>query len=463
MGTVLKAVEYPQIELPGEIPSLDEEEFSVRLEKILERMREEKLDFLLVYGDREHAANVQFSCGIDPRFEEVIVLIKSDGETVLLLGNEDYPYADMFPRKDLKKVLYQSLSLMNQPRDRLRPLKEILAEHGIRAEVSVGVSGWKYFTRKEFENPTYVLEIPSFISETLRKLVGFDNVRNAGELFMHPERGLRAINSTQQFAVFESHATYLTHGIFKFLQGARPGLTEFEAFSNCGYPGIPLSVHPMFSTGKRAVQCGLVSPSGKVIVDGDPFMFAMGMWGSLSARAGYVVDAEKGQHEEPYASYFEHMVKPYFEAVVSWYENLAIGAQGGEVFELVTEKVEAGGISLLLNPGHLIGYDEWLSTPFYANSTCTLRSGMLLQCDLIPISNDYFGSNVEDTVAIADQDMRNQIQKQYPSMWRRIEKRKAFMKDTLGIRIRDEILPFSNIAGALAPFALSPEYVVVRE
>ena len=39
---------------------------------------------------------------------------------------------------------------------------------------------------------------------------------------------------------------------------------------------------------------------------------------------------------------------------------------------------------------------------------------------------------------------------------RRIQARRAFMQDMLGIRLKPEVLPFSNIPGYLPPFLLSP-------
>ena len=43
----------------------------------------------------------------------------------------------------MRRILHQDLSLPSQPRDRSRPLAEILADEGIRAGARVGVVGWK--------------------------------------------------------------------------------------------------------------------------------------------------------------------------------------------------------------------------------------------------------------------------------------------------------------------------------
>jgi hypothetical protein len=83
---------------------------------------------------------------------------------------------------------------------------------------------------------------------------------------------------------------------------------------------------------------------------------------------------------------------------------------------------------------------------------------MALQCDIIPATGTaYFTSNIEDGVALADEPLRQAFARNYPEGWKRIEARRAFMIDTLGIKLRPEVLPFSNMAGWLPPFWLAPD------
>ena len=42
----------------------------------------------------------------------------------------------------------------------------------------------------------------------------------------------------------------------------------------------------------------------------------------------------------------------------------------------------------------------------------------------------------------------------YPEAWTRIEARRTFMIETLGIDLHPDVLPFSNLAGYLPPFLL---------
>jgi hypothetical protein len=51
-------------------------------------MRADRQDALVVYADREHCANVAYLTGFDPRFEEALLLLSSEGRRKLLVGNE---------------------------------------------------------------------------------------------------------------------------------------------------------------------------------------------------------------------------------------------------------------------------------------------------------------------------------------------------------------------------------------
>jgi len=99
-----------------------------------------------------------------------------------------------------------------------------------------------------------------------------------------------------------------------------------------------------------------------------------------------------------------------------------------------------------------------------ADSTVTLASGMALQVDVIPATNSpLYTTNIEDGVALADEAMRAEFKARYPEAWGRIEARRRFMIDVLGIRLSPDVLPFSNIPAYLAPYLLSPTMAMAVE
>jgi hypothetical protein len=232
-------------------------------------------------------------------------------------------------------------------------------------------------------------------------------------------------------------------------------MTELDACERMGLNGIPLSCHVMLSAGERA-RMGLPSPSLRPIRVGEPITTACGLWGGLSCRAGFLAASAE---ELPAAiqDYVEKLVAPYFSAIVAWYERIGIGTSGGELYGAIHERIGAPFFGVGLNPGHLLHLDEWLSSPVGRGSEIRLKSGMAVQVDVIPATGTpYFTTNIEDGIALADGDLRAAFARDYPEAWERIAKRRRFMESALGIRLKPEVLPFSNLAGFLPPFWLDP-------
>lgn len=272
---------------------------------------------------------------------------------------------------------------------------------------------------------------------------------------MNPRDGLRIINEVDQLAAFEFAACYSSQAVRQVIFNIEPGETEINHVRHVIFPGLPHSAHHMLSAGERAYQ-GLPSPSSRVIQEGDPFTTAIAFWGSLNARAGFVV-RDAGGLPAGVGDYVEKLVKPYFEAAVAWYETLGLGVTGGELHAAVHSRIGDPFFNVGLNPGHYIHLDEWVSSPVDAGSDILLRSGMALQIDIIPATGTpYFTTNIEDGIALADADLRADFAAQYPEAWSRIQARRAFMTEVLGIRLRPEVLPFSNIPAYLSPYLLSP-------
>jgi Xaa-Pro aminopeptidase len=458
----LANVALPEFGEPRVEPVLSKEIYAARLQSALGRARKAGYEVLVVYADREHSANMAYLTGYDPRFEEALVILRARKTPALLVGNEGWGYAAASP-VELRRILYQSFSLVSQPRDAIRPLEDILREEGIGPGSRVGVAGWKYFTPEETPHPEGRLEIPSYIVEILRSLTGdAARVENANAIFMNPADGLRVTHEVDQLAAFEYASCETSTAVRNVLFGLRPGMTEYEAVRLMRLSGMPLSCHLMFSSGPRA-SLGLPSPSSRRIERGDRLVTAVGVWGALNCRAGFVVDHVQQLPAEA-RDYVEELVAPYFSAIVAWYEALRIGATGGELYEAIRQNQARSFLGVKLNPGHHIHLDEWVSSPVGAGSKTELRSGMALQVDVIPEAPDpYFTTNIEDGVALADADLRRRFAEAHPEAWRRIQSRREFMQEQLGISLRPEVLPLSNIPSYLQPFLLRPGYAMVAE
>ena len=83
---------------------------------------------------------------------------------------------------------------------------------------------------------------------------------------------------------------------------------------------------------------------------------------------------------------------------------------------------------------------------------------MALQADVIPATGtEYFTTNIEDGIVLADDALRGELARRYPDLWSRVERRRAFMSASLGIDLHPDVLPLSNIPAVLSPFLLRPD------
>ena len=445
----------PEFGEPTLQPALSGAIYQARMAAALAAASAAGHDALVVYGDREHAANVSYLTGYDPRFEECLLVALPGRRPSLLLGNEGWGYAET-AAGDFDRLLCQSFSLPGQPRGEQKPLAALLGDAGLTTGMRIGAVGWKIFDAGDLGSDDSWLDLPDFIASHLRAI---GPTRNATGLFIEPASGLRAINECDQLASFEFAATYASQAIRNVIFGLRPGMTELEAARLMALPGLPLSCHPMLSTGPRAAF-GLPSPSAKTIARGDPITMACGIQGGLTARAGFVV-SDASELPVGIQDYVEKLAAPYFAAVVEWYETVGIGVTGGALYDIIARHLGDKFFGVGLNPGHLIHIDEWMHAPIYPGSNIALKSGMAIQVDVIPATHTpWFTTNIEDGIALADADLRAEFAARYPEAWARITARRAFMQDTLGITLRSEVLPFSNIPAYLPPFFLSPNKVL---
>jgi Xaa-Pro aminopeptidase len=439
-------------------PQIPQSEYEVRADALYEAAGK---DWVIVYGDREHTANLAYACGFDPRFEEAMLALGPEGQRILAVGNEGLGYTQTF-RLQGHVVLCQSFSLMGQPRSSAPRLTHVLREMGLTEGSSVGLIGWKYLEPDECDEPTDST-VPSFVPAMLvtavKKVVGErGQVTDATAAMMHPTQGIKSRNSAAQIAAFEWAAARASACVFRALQHARPGMSEHDVAVEMRYEGDPLTCHTMMTTaGADAPVIGLCSPTNRVIQWGDGASMAMGLRGSLCARAGLIRDT-------PDDSFFTAFVQPYFSAIAAWWTTMHIGITGDAVNTAVMSALSGSGIQPLLNPGHLVSIDEWTHTPIRPASTEQISSGMVFQCDVIPTPMPNGTSlNCEDTVAIADESLRAQIRSAYPEVWSRIERRRALMQDALGIALAAELLPLSIAPACLPPFWMSSEYVCALE
>jgi Xaa-Pro aminopeptidase len=453
----LREVRIPDIGYPKEPrPQIPGAIFEARLARVRHAMEEARLDALVVYGDREHFATIQYLTNYDPRFEETLLVVLPAGKPTLFVGNEGMGYSPI-TRLEVDVKLYQTLSLLGQPRDKVRPLHLMLKEAGLGGCRRVGTAGWKYFSPQEVADAEEALDVPDYVARSVRLAAGKDSqVTNQTALFMDAENGLRNINEPDQLADFEWIATVNSQSLLDGIRALRPGMTEYEGFQAMKYNGMPLSCHAVVSSGEYYMRHGLPSPTGRTIQTGEAVFMSMSYQGANTCRFGWMA-RDANDLPASIRDYEQRVAAPYAAALGQWYETLRVGATGDELHRAAVGILSGHGLRLGLNAGHLIAMDEWTHSLVAEGSQQRVLSGMYWQADFFPMSGTpHYGAFAEDGVFVADAALRDELRRRFPILWNRIEQRRRFMIDQLGIYLCDDALPVSNVGGAVMPFFLSP-------
>ncbi|MBJ7222739.1 MULTISPECIES: aminopeptidase P family N-terminal domain-containing protein [unclassified Brenneria] len=451
----LRTVTLPDFGLPETAPAIPPEIYAARCQKAWHAAG---CDWLVVYADREHLANIAFLSGFEPRFEEALLLLGPGERRIVITGNESQSYVSRAGLTNIEVLLCQSMSLLGQDRSQQPDLVAVLRQAGLTPGQRAGLVGWKYLLAEEWQAPLPTFHASALVVDALRAVLGdAQALTDVTPVLMHPETGLRAVVDVHQIAAQEWGAARASAAVWRMVSGARPGESELSAAARMGYAGEVLSAHVMFSSSRpgEGPVVGLASPGGRRLAEGDGVTTAVSYWGGLSSRAGLLATEN---------DMFTGIAKAYFHGLLTWYETADIGVSGDELFGRVTDALAQGGLSSALNPGHLVGHDEWVNTPVRLGSTERIHSGMPFQVDVIPTPvPEGWALNCEDAVTFADAELCRELSQHYPAVWQRIEARRHFMRHELGVSLRPSILPLSNTPLCLAPCWLAADQLLVCE
>ena len=448
----LKEIEAPKPE-EGLIPvMLSDETMQNRKARLLENMQKDGFDAVVVYADLEHGSNFEYLCGFLPRFEEALLILHANGKAFMVLGNENLNKAGK-ARIEAVPIHMPHFSLPNQPMQTEKSVAQILASCELEDAEKIGLIGWKNFT-SHVEDNHLLFDLPYFLVEALKTVCGKAQFANAAYLLIG-ENGVRTTNNANEFAHYEYGAALAGNCILKTMDRLKVGKTEMEMAETLAADGQRHSVVTIMATGARFEKANLY-PGNKQIQCGDKISITTGFKGGLQSRAGYAVECAE-QLPEKEQDYLKAVAIPYFQAVKTWLETIKIGINGNDLYEAVEAVLPKEDYGWTLNPGHLCADEEWMSSPIYQQSEETLQSGMLFQIDIIPSVNGYGGVSCESGILLADEQLRKAIAKEYPAVWERIVKRRAYMQEVLGIRIQEDVLPTSMATAYLRPYLLKKE------
>lgn len=454
----LKKVAMPELEKNIYPVEISDETINKRKENVLAKMKKDNIDALIIYADLEHGGNFEYLCGFLPRFEEALLVLHQDGRAQMVLGNENLNKASK-ARIKVKSIHMPHFSLPNQPMNTTKTVSETLKECGLEKYKTVGIVGWKNFTSKLDEN-SKLFDIPGYIVDAFKEVYSNINFINGTYIFIG-EDGVRTTNNANEFAHYEFGAALAGNSILDVLNEIAVGKTEMELADKLERYGQRNSVVTIMATGERFVKANMY-PTNKKISLGDPLSITIGYKGGLQSRGGFAIKSEN-ELPEGQKDYIEKVAAPYFNAVKEWLESIHIGMEGKELYNKIEEVLPKEIYGWELNPGHLCADEEWLSSPIYPGSKEIIKSGMLFRIDIIPSVKGYCGISCESGIMLADKDLISKIKEEYPYIWDRIEKRRKYIKNILGINISEEIIPTSAATALCKPFLLNKELAFINE
>ena len=454
----LEEVEQPLRDCAGAPVGLTDETILERREKVLRGMRRKGLDQLIVYGDVEHRGNFEYLAGYFTRFEEALLVIQASGEMTLVLGNENLNKASK-ARVEAGAVPVSLFSLPNQPNREDKTLRELLSEAGIKPGARTGLVGWKLFT-SSLEDNRRMYDIPHFIVEAIADIVGDEAlITNEAALFIGAD-GARVTNNANEVAHYEYGAALASDCLLDAMDKLAPGVSELELGDCLVRYGQHTSIVTIAASGPRFIKANMF-PTANTVKVGDTISLTVGYCGGSSSRSGYAVHGPEELPQEA-GDYADRVAAPYFAAYACWLEQIHVGMAGGALFDQIEEILPRAQYHWSLCPGHLTAEEEWMASPIYEGSKEKLKSGMLLQIDIIPSVPGYGGVSAESAVLLADGELKAQIREQYPEMWERMQARRAYIIEKLGIRLSEDVLPMCGTVAYLRPYLLDKKRVFVR-
>lgn len=436
--------------------NLGAEDYLARLDRLRARMGRDGVDACVVYGDREHFANIEYLCGYDCRFEEGVFVVPAQGVPTLLVGNEGMALSYAVPF-EIRRVYYRNFSLQGQPRRAEENLASILRQAGAACGARVGLIGFKYFdARYDAPDPDQTYDVPHYIVEACRAACTPGRVFNYTAALTGLADGQRLrVYSAKEIAQAEAAAARSTNVVLRLLKNLKPGLCEYELSQRAQVGFAPMTMWPLVNFGAQSVRIGIRSPQDDVrLALGDVCGLCYGVRGSLTSRVGVAAYDQASMKPGLGDKLFSFYGK-FFQAMCAWYEALRIGVTGHQLHHAVHDLIGAAQYNVELNCGHYTGRDEWVNALSFDKSTYTVPDGAYMQVDIIASNPDPVRTAIcEDPVLVAGEQLRAELEREYPQVYARVMARRQAMRDTLGIDLAPEVLPLSNLNAAMFPFML---------
>lgn len=441
----------------------EKEDYLQRLELLRNRMVEKGFSHVLIYGDREHFAHIDYFSGFDCRFEEGLLIVRDNGSVAIAVGNEGVSQTYQIPYP-FTRYLYQNFSLQGQPRGSQEKMSVILEKCGVTSQSKVGVVGYKYFNPADLEgDPDRSFDVPAYLLKEIFQAATPEQVFNFTREITGFPNGIRmTLRTAKEIAWIESAGNRTAAVMRRMIKALKPGLSERET-AVLGKPGFdPVSMHPLVNFGAEKVRIGVASPTDRTLQLGEVCGICYATRGNLTSRVGVAAYDESTVAPEiqPHLDFYRY----FWQTVAAWGESARVGADCDELYHTVMDRLGNEEYGMVLNPTHYSGADEWNNSSFFEGSPYKIHDGSHIQVDMIAgRDNPVMTAICEDCVVVAGESLRGALAKEYPCVFARIQERRRMIRQELGISLHEDILPMSNLNFVYFPYLLNPDVVFALE
>ena len=366
---------------------IEKSEFESRVAGIRGRLKAERLDALMVYGDEYRKENLRYVCNYWPIFERGACFISRD-QVIFAGAPEGEKYArEMCVWEDIRNV--REFACVSVPEEIDYPLAEFSSFRDILGEVlktgkRLGVAGF--------------YDMSGFIAKRLNDACpGLETVDAAGIL-----NELRLIKTPAEIACLRRAGELACIAYREFMKYAIPGNTELKAAraaeGAARMAGAEAINFTVCGTGKRA-DTVIGRPTEKIIEDGDMVMCAVAV-----QYAGYVSTVEYPFVAGTPSDGQKRFLRALFEAANEQQKFLHDGVRSGDMVRAVKAVFARHGLSEydVYPPMHGIGLAEAESPYPDTESDYFLRSGMCVNSDISLFGHPDGSNRIEEGFVITE-------------------------------------------------------------
>ena len=357
-------------------------EFTARLHRIQDILKQRQLDGLMVYGDEYRKENLRYVCDFWPIFERGMLFIPKTGQPIFAGAPEGEKYArEQCVWDDIRNVRdFACVSVpdaIDYPLATFSTFQDILPET-LRGGRRLGLVG--------------SFDLPGYLSERLKNAApGVDIV--AADDILHK---LRIIKSPAEIACLREAGRIAGLGYQALMRAAVPGNTERQAAGAAegaaraaGAEDINFMV---FGSGQRA-ETIIGRAEEKVIADGDMIMAAMAV-----QYAGYVATVEYPFVAGKATAGQKDFLRTLQKAANVQYEMLKPGLRAGDMVKAVKRVFADAGMTQydVYPPMHGIGLAEAESPYPDADADYPFEVGMCVNSDISLFGHPHGSNRIEE-------------------------------------------------------------------